>query len=126
MRRRSFDGSNPVPMAITETNPDLLFRHPDVKGEVMAEHSVANGGGTHREFPENLLKSGTEPWNKWCQCDSKESWVMINLEKKIDVVGIGFKSANDCPHRDPDDIHVSYADQNGEFVRLDHFKPDFH
>jgi len=31
---------------------------------VQAEYSV-NGGGTRREYPENLIKDGVESWNKW-------------------------------------------------------------
>ena len=31
---------------------------------VECSHSV-NGGGTGKEYPINLINSGTEPWNKW-------------------------------------------------------------
>lgn len=68
---------------------------------VKAEYSV-NGGGTRREYPENLIKDGEEPWNKWYQVSSKTSWVEINIPTEVEFGAIAFKSANDVPRRDPE------------------------
>jgi len=70
---------------------------------VEAEHSAAGGGGTRGEFPQNLVSDGQENFNKWCVDTHNKSWVKI---KRLDfhdewINGIGFKSANDCPERDP-------------------------
>lgn len=72
-----------------------------------AQHYLLHGGGTGREFPYNLLSHGQEPWNKWYQVTSNQSWVLIEFTKPVTFVGLGIKSANDCPHRDPDEASVS-------------------
>jgi len=33
--------------------------------KVEAEYSCPHGCGTRKEYPENLIKEGTESWNKW-------------------------------------------------------------
>ena len=76
---------------------------------VTAEHTVKSGGGTGGEFPKNLVSSGTEIWNKWYEDKSSESWVEVQLPTEVQVLGFGFKSANDFPHRDPDQVDI-YAD----------------
>jgi hypothetical protein len=45
-------------MDIKQVDPNLM-KALDVKGEVQADHSIANGGGTGKEFPANLLNPGT-------------------------------------------------------------------
>jgi len=59
------------------------------------------------------LKAGTEPWNKWCQCESDKSRVTVEFASPQEITGLGFKSANDCPVRDPSRIAVSYEDLDG-------------
>lgn len=76
---------------------------------VSAEFSV-EGGGTKKEFKENLLKAGEEPWNKWCNCSKNYSWIKIEFEKAVSFAGLGFKSANDCPERDPAEAVISITD----------------
>ena len=39
---------------------------------VLCEKNMKKGGGTCREFPENLLKEGEEAWNKWCAAPCKD------------------------------------------------------
>lgn len=38
--------------------------------KVDAQFTVPNGGGTKKEFPQNLLSAGQEGWNKWLQVSS--------------------------------------------------------
>ena len=40
---------------------------------------------------------------KWYQNSSNNSWVMVEFAEAITFNGLGLKSANDCPHRDPDE-----------------------
>jgi len=55
-----------------------------------------------------LLSNGEEPWNKWFQGDSSTSFVTIDFNGTIrEITSLAFKSANDCPHRDPDSAQVS-------------------
>jgi len=42
------------------------------------------------------------------------------------VVGLGFKSANDCCERDPDEVLVEYVPVGAKnLVKLDNLKLDF-
>jgi hypothetical protein len=75
--------------------------------KVTAQHSVLNGGFTGREFPQNLLSPGEEPWNKWYVAHFPRSWVMVEFQQPLSFQGIGFKSANDHPRRDPQEVRVS-------------------
>ena len=108
-------------------NPKQLYKvsledHPELRpydvsrANISAQHSV-EGGGTGREFPRNLLSPGEEPWNKWYQAQAKNSWVAIELPSATEVVGFGFKSATDCPWRDPEEVTVSILSlgQAGKF-----------
>ena len=54
------------PTAPTHEQPILEMHRIELDGKatVKSSHSV-QGGGTGREFRENILKSGTEAWNKW-------------------------------------------------------------
>ena len=65
-----------------------------------AGHDV-RGGGTGREFCQNLVKPGQEAWNKWYEASSANSWVQLQFNENLLISRIGFVSANDCPHRDP-------------------------
>jgi len=74
---------------------------------VECSHSAANGGGTRGEYPINLIKSGTEPWNKWFQYSHHKPWAMLKSKQDTwKIKGFGLKSANDCPHRDPKSVRV--------------------
>ena len=86
---------------------------------VVASHSV-NGGGTGKEFPPNILKSGEEPWNKWYESTSNTATITIKNTAGITFSGFGFKSANDVPNRDPDTVRVEVI-QNGQAVLLDNY-----
>ena len=71
----------------------------------------AKGGGTGREYPINLIRKGTEAWNKWFQFESEKTWAMLKSKQGIWTFrGFGIKSANDCPHRDPKSVVVSIVD----------------
>ena len=80
----------------------------EIKGfEIKAQHTIEDGGDTGMEFPKNLINEGEEDWNKWCQIKSNESQIMYKLKQKIKINGIGFKSANDLPERDPTSVRIS-------------------
>jgi hypothetical protein len=51
--------------------------------EITASQSVTNGGGTGNEFPINLIKSGEEPWNKWCGPYSNYAYIQFIFMEKI-------------------------------------------
>ena len=42
---------------------------------------MKKGGGTKREYPENLLKEGEENWNKWCAapCPGNTNWTILQF-----------------------------------------------
>ena len=37
---------------------------------------------------------------------------MFKFKSRISIAGIGFKSANDCPHRDPTSVRISILADN--------------
>lgn len=43
----------------------------------------------------------------------------------ISIRGLGFKSANDCPHRDPDEVTIFYTNEHGESVNFATYKLEF-
>jgi len=75
---------------------------------------VPGGGGSLKEFPENLIDPGTEPWNKWYATHTSSSWVLLEIPHVIQIAGIGFRSANDMPHRDPDRATVEIFIDGGQ------------
>ena len=77
-----------------------------------ATHIVPRGGGTGKEVPANIIQAGEEPWNKWYQASHDTSRITITMKQRIKVNAIGFKSANDCPHRDPDTVEIKYLAPN--------------
>jgi hypothetical protein len=86
---------------------------------------VPNGGGTRREFPHNLLSAGQEPWNKWCEVQSDLARITVKLNRTLKVHGFGFKSANDEPKRDPDQVDIRYLDDKNVMVHFVTYKLDF-
>ena len=62
-----------------------------------------NGGGTGREFIQNLNNSSTASWDKWYHCGSiSSSWVEATFRGGPQVlVAYAMCSANDVPARDP-------------------------
>ena len=83
---------------------------------VSASHSV-QGGGTGREFPPNILNHGSEAWNKWYQASSSTASITVDFKAAHQFRGIGFRAANDCPHRDPDVAKVHFM-INGAFTEV--------
>eukprot|EP00762_Andalucia_godoyi_P003408 ANDGO_06682.mRNA.1 hypothetical protein SPRG_03327 len=60
------------------------------------------GGGTGREFLENLLSDGQQPWNKWVHPGYvRRSWILAKFDSPYKVAEYGLCSANDAPNRDP-------------------------
>jgi hypothetical protein len=49
----------------------------------LCEKTVKNGGETKREWPENLIKSGEEDWNKWSAVKCNTSWCMLEFKETI-------------------------------------------
>ena len=85
----------PIPPALTPR--DLV---PEESVRLTAAGDI-RGGGAGREYLENLLKSGTEPWNKWVHPYTQRSWVEARFTVPQRLRYIGMCSANDCPDRDP-------------------------
>ena len=73
---------------------------------VSAQYTIKDGGPSKREFPKNLLSHGEEDWNKWYEAQAASSVVLIELNRELDFDCMGFKSAGNCPHRDPDSVSV--------------------
>lgn len=84
---------------------------------------MKKGGGTRREFAENLIKSGDEDWNKWCAapCKDHTNWTIIQFEKTLIISDLGFKSANDEPNRDPTSVEVYILTVENEWLFCDAF-----
>ena len=78
------------------------------KGVVSAQYTIKDGGASRKEFPKNLLSHGEEDWNKWYEAQSASAFVLIDFDREIAFDCVGFKSAGNCPHRDPDSVTVSY------------------
>jgi len=77
-----------------------------------------------RKFPENLIDNGSEKWNKWRTESSKTAWVEITIPEEVEFSVVGFKSANNKPHNDPESVDFSYWDDNG-WVEVDTYNLDF-
>lgn len=62
------------------------------------------------EVPRNLVDHGQDGWNKWIMYQGQhKSWITLSInDGKKKVRGIGFKSANDCPERDPQKAKVKF------------------
>ena len=93
--------------------------------QITASHSVKNGGGTGKELPANLLNPGEEGWNKWCEIDSKTARVFVKLNRRLKINGFGFKSANDCPERDPQEVTITYLAPNYSNAKFATYKLEF-
>jgi hypothetical protein len=102
-----------------DTLPDGMWRIPANHITLSAAGDV-RGGGTGREFVQNLLNDGTEGWNKWYHCPTNSSWVMAQLCEEHELHGYGVCSANDCPHRDPMEWTLLGQGLNGSWVVLHH------
>jgi hypothetical protein len=94
---------------------------------VSCEKNMKKGGGTRREFAENLIKSGEESWNKWCvaPCPGNTNWTIIEFQKTIFFSDLGFKSANDEPNRDPTSVEVYILSPQHEWIFCDAFLLSF-
>lgn len=95
---------------IREVSRNDLLRNMYVCGDV-------RGGGTEKEFKENLFKNGNEDWNKWYHAFTSSSWIKFLLPKTINIIAYGIKSANDCDYRDPYDWKL-YGKNNFNKVSL--------
>merc|ERR1711904_503040 len=84
----------------------LKMHHLKNTGAVVTAQYSVNGGGTGREFPHCLIDHEHGYTLKWYETNSSQSWVRIKPAQPINVRAIGFKSANDMPHRDPDRVTV--------------------
>ena len=75
---------------------------------VKAEHNASWVG----EAKEQLVMPDQGWGKKWITEHVHSAWVEIHFNDKLFTVsGIGFVSANDCPHRDPKKITISYFDE---------------
>jgi len=102
---------DPVPAPVVDPVPvekkGDMIKFPLTKKDtkVAAEHDV-RGGGTRKEFIENILTDGQERWNKWYENRSKTSWVTADFGEVRELGAFGFKSANDVPKRDPENVKI--------------------
>lgn len=54
-----------------------------------------------------LLDDSEHPHSKLLQ-NGKDSWIAFDfMAVELTFAGVGIKSANDCPHRDPETIEIS-------------------
>jgi hypothetical protein len=67
--------------------------------------SDCRGGGTGREFVENLSNDGHENWNKWYASSAiNDAWVQLDFTGPFKSTIVGkyrICTANDCARRDP-------------------------
>ena len=106
------------PQELEKTEPceedlPLVAHHLEGTGSTVKAQFSVNGGGTSKEFPINLLSNGQEDWNKWYENQASKSWVEIHFHEMTKFSAIGFKSANDCPHRDPAEVKISILVKKG-------------
>ena len=78
---------------------------------VKAEHDESWVGET-----KDQLVMPDQGWGKkWITSHVQTSWIEIHFnERVLTVCGIGFVTANDCEHRDPKKITISYFDEEEE------------
>lgn len=78
------------------------------------------------EYPQNLLMTGTEPWNKWVQISTNRASVFIDYNTPLVYSGFGFRAANDAEWRDPTIITVSFWDASRDnWVKITEVYPKF-
>ena len=66
------------------------------------------------EGPSTLLNDSEGPHSKCLQHEWMNCWVEFDfLGKEWDFNGIGIKSANDCPERDPEKFVISVPSEEG-------------
>jgi hypothetical protein len=89
-----------VTQSISANNALVLI--PKEKISISVARDIG-GGGTGREYKDNLLKDGKESWNKWVHPGRvAKSWILYDFGDHVfDIAAYGLCSANDCPHRDP-------------------------
>jgi len=96
--------ATPTPVAADRKVIKLPLTKKDTT--VAAQHDV-RGGGTRKEFVENILTDGQERWNKWYENKSKTSWVTADFNGQVrELTSFGFKSANDVAKRDPQNVKI--------------------
>ena len=91
---------------------EFILKKQDVR--VTCQFDV-RGGGTGREFADNLMKPEANDWCKWYagNCFESQSWVLIDMNQDIEVDGFGFTSANDFDDRDPQFAEIHYMQSDG-------------
>lgn len=102
--RRVLDPTLPVDVVPTIGSANHGLIEPSRSLCVVEASADVLGGGTHREFKENLLAQHFSAWNKWYAVSSFPISVTLDYRRcstPISVVGYLFATANDCPERDP-------------------------
>jgi hypothetical protein len=91
--------TRPSPVEVDESNTIRIAP----EAITLTARGDCKGGGSGREFLENLHNSSTEQWDKWYDAFTPYdgSWVLAKLKSPTPVACFGLMSANDCPHRDP-------------------------
>eukprot|EP00475_Leptophrys_vorax_P041764 TRINITY_DN7881_c0_g1_i1.p2 TRINITY_DN7881_c0_g1~~TRINITY_DN7881_c0_g1_i1.p2 ORF type:complete len:185 (+),score=31.69 TRINITY_DN7881_c0_g1_i1:42-557(+) len=100
----------------------IVVRNPAGKRRVpsscitLSAKGDVQGGGTGKEYLQNLLDDGDEPWNKWYDAhNSSSSWAEFKLSRAFKIGEVWLKSANDCPERDPEVISFQKQD-HGKWI----------
>lgn len=78
------------------------------------------------EGPSTLLEDSEGPHSKCLQHEWMNCWVEFDFKgKEWDFNGIGIKSANDCPDRDPEKMVISVPKKEGGWRAIETFDLDF-
>ena len=90
------------------------------KGKVTAEGFVQYPAVEDPRWgsPQNLLSDGEESWNKWFQHSDQEVKVLVELQEPIEVIGFGFKNADDVRYFDIKNVKVEFKNPAGKFVNI--------
>ena len=70
--------------------------------------------GEIHESEDNLIDDSESGGSKLCVTETGEGTIIFELEQEIEIDGFGIKSANDCPHRDPSEIKLSYLGEDND------------
>ena len=93
------------------------------KAKVEAEHHRIGVG--HEGKPQNLVSNGEEHWNHWEAPNHKNSWVEVEFPEKLEIKGIGFKSAHDHPRMNATHVKVHQHKKIGGWKDIGHHDLDF-
>eukprot|EP00347_Sterkiella_histriomuscorum_P003928 403362398 len=89
---------------------DIRYKQIKFEAEVTAEFE----DGDIHESVDNLLDDSESGGSKLCVTGTGEGTIIFKLKQEIEIDGFGIKSANDCPHRDPSEVKLSYLGEDND------------